>query len=606
MQRQQVHDVGALAGAAALVDLIALEAVDPALIGDKEHVVVGRADEQLLHEVLVLVGQARDAPAAPLLHLIGVLGLALDIARVGEGEDALLHRDEVLDVHLAADVGDFGAALVAVLLFQRQQLFLDDGQHLGVVRQNGRPLIDLPVQFVQFVLDLENFQTGQTAQRKLADGVRLRIVEAELLHDGGLGLRLTAAAVADGVDDVVHDVHGAGEAFQNVGPLLSLFQVVLGATADDPVLELDIPLQHGLEGHHLGHAAVQRQQDDAHGVLQLGVAVELVQHHLRVGLFLQLDDDPHAVAVGLVVQVADALDALVLDKVRDALDEAGLVDHVGNFGDDDLEAAVLLLFNFRAAPQGDLAAAGGVGRPDAAAAHDDAAGGEVGAFDVLHQAGQVQLGVVDEGHRPVDDLAEVVGRDVGGHAHGDAGGAVDQQVGEPAGQHGGLFFGLVKVETEVHRVLVDVGEQLHGHPAHPGLGVSVGGRGVAVHAAEVALTVHQRVAHGEILRQTHHGVIDRGVAVGVVAAQHRTHGVGALAVGVLGVVAPLVHGVEDAPVHRLQAVPHVGQGAGDDDGHGVIKKGALDLVLHVPHDELGAGAGDHHKIFVQWCSPVSF
>ena len=462
------------------------------------------------------------------------------------------------------------------------------------------------MQLVQFVLDLENLQTGQTAQGELADGVRLGIVKAELGHDGGFRLRLAAAAVADGVDDVVHDVHGAGEALQDVGPLLGLVQVVLGAPADDLVLELDIPLQHGLEAHHLGHAAVQRQQVDAHGVLQLGVAVELVQHHLGVGLFLQLDDDPHAVAVGLVVQIADSLDPLVFYQVRNALDEAGLVDHVGNFGDDDLEAAVLLFLNFGPAPQGNFAAAGGVGGANAAAAHDDTAGGEVRPFDVLHQAGQVDVRVLDEGHRAVDDFAEVVGRDVGGHAHGDTGGAVDQEVREPAGQNAGLFFVLVKVGAEVHRVLVDVGEQLHGHLAHPGLGVSVGSRGVAVHAAEVALTVHQGIAHGEVLGQTHHGVVNGGVAVGVVAAQHGAHGVGALAVGVLGVVAPLVHGVKDTPVHRFQAVPHVGQGAGDDDGHGVIKKGALDLVLHVPHDELGAGAGDHHKIFVQWCSPVSF
>ena len=598
LQLQQVHDVGALAGAAALVDLVALQAEHPARVGDKQHMVVGGADEQLLHKVLFLGGHAGNAPAAAALHLIGVLGLALDVALVGQGEHALLLGDQVLNVHLAGHMGDLGAAVVAELLLQGGQLFLHDGQHPAVVVQNGGPVGDFAAQVAQFVLDLLDLQTGQAAQRELADGVGLHIVKAELLHDGGLGLGLPAAAVADGVDDLVHNVHGPLQAFQNVGALPGLLQVELGPAADDLILEFHIPLQHGFQGHDLGHAVVQRQQNDAHGVLQLGVAVQVVQHHLGVGFLLQLHHDPHTMAVGLIVQVGDALDALLLHQIGDVLDHAGLVHHVGNFGDDDLVAAVLLFLNFGAAPQGDLAAAGGVGSADAGAAHDDAAGGEIRALDVIHQAGQVDLRVVDEGDAAVHHFAQVVGRNVGGHAHGNAGGAVAQQVGEPAGQNVGLLLGFVKVGVPVDGVLLNVGEQLAGHFAHAGFGVTVGSRGVTVHAAEVALAVHQRVAHTEVLRQTHHGVINRGVAMGVVGTQHRTHRIGGFAVRMLGVVAALVHGVQNAAVHRLQAVPHVGQGTADDDGHGVIQKGGFDLLLHIAHNGFCAAAGNHHIIFV--------
>src|SRR5699024_7236738 len=161
---------------------------------------------------------------------------------------------------------------------------------------------------------------------------------------------------------------------------------------------------------------------------------------------------------------------------------------------------------------------------------DDAGGGEVGALDVLHQAGQVDVRVVDVGDAPVDHLAQVVGRDVGGHAHRDALAAVYQQVGEAAGQQLGLLLGIVVVGVPVPRILVGVGQHRDGHPAHTGLGGTVRGRGVAVHRTEVALAVHQRVAHREILRQADHGVVDRSVAVGVVGAQHRADGVGRLAV----------------------------------------------------------------------------
>ena len=85
--------------------------------------------------------------------------------------------------------------------------------------------------------------------------------------------------------------------------LFCLFQIMLCAAAHHGILKIDILLQHVLQRHYLGHAAVQRKHDDAHGVLKLCIAVQLVQHHLGVSLALELDDDAHALAVRLIVQV---------------------------------------------------------------------------------------------------------------------------------------------------------------------------------------------------------------------------------------------------------------------------------------------------------------
>ena len=49
--------------------------------------------------------------------------------------------------------------------------------------------------------------------------------------------------------------------------------------------------------------------------------------------------------------------------------------------------------------------------------------------------------------------------------------------------------------------------------------------------------------------------------------------------GVLWPEAHLVHGVEDAALHRLEAVADVGQRASDDDAHGVVEVGLAHLVL---------------------------
>ena len=85
--------------------------------------------------------------------------------------------------------------------------------------------------------------------------------------------------------------------------LFRFFQIVLGAAAHHRILKIDILLQHILQRHHLGHAAVQRQHNNAHCVLQLRITVQLIQHNLRVGLALELDDNAHALAVRFIVQV---------------------------------------------------------------------------------------------------------------------------------------------------------------------------------------------------------------------------------------------------------------------------------------------------------------
>ena len=74
---------------------------------------------------------------------------------------------------------------------------------------------------------------------------------------------------------------------------------------------------------------------------------------------------------------------------------------------------------------------------------------------------------------------------------------------------------------------------------------------------------------------------------------------GALLEGLIRGVAQLAHGVEHPAVHRLEPVAHVGQGAADDDRHGVGDKGFLDLLLQVD----GLQAAIVLLIEIQACSP---
>ena len=93
-----------------------LEPEAAAVVGEAQDVVVRRADEEALDEILVLQPlPAQPASAAALLAVRRDRG-ALDVAGVGDGDDHVLFGDQVLDRELAFVARDLGAALVAVLL----------------------------------------------------------------------------------------------------------------------------------------------------------------------------------------------------------------------------------------------------------------------------------------------------------------------------------------------------------------------------------------------------------------------------------------------------------------------------------------------------------
>ena len=207
--------------------------------------------------------------------------------------------------------------------------------------------------------------------------------------------------------------------------------------------------------------------------------------------------------------------------------------------------------------------------------------GKSGPWMKPHEVVGGRFGVVDHVHDGVDDLAEVVRRDVGRHADGDAGRAVDQQVGHAARQDLGLAPRLVVVGHPVDGVGVDVAQHLDGDLAEARLGVAHGRRRVALDGAEVALAVDERVAHVEVLRHAHEGRVDDGLAVGVVVAAGVAGDLGALAVLLVGGEAEIVHRDHDAALAGLEAVAHIGEGAVGEHAHRIVDERRAHLVFEL-------------------------
>ena len=578
-----VDDGGSGGGAAGLGDLEGALGVDAAGVGEEEEGVVRQGDVDALDEVFVLDEDALLALAAALLGGVDGEGGALDVAAVGEGDDAGFVGHEVLEVDVAGHGDDLGEAVafLGVGGLDVLEVLGDEGEDLGGVFEDGLELGDLGAEVGLLGEELVALEAGELAEAHFEDGGDLGVGETEALAEAGLGL-VVGLGVADDVDDLVEVVLGDEEAIDDVEALLGLGELETATAGVHLEAVVDVALEEVAQGHAARAAMIQGDHVRAEGGLQVAVFVELVEDDgTGLGVLLQLDDDADAVLqAGLIADVGDALDDAGLDELGHLGDHRGLVDHVGDGGDED-GLMLAVLDDLGLAAHGDGAAAGLVHRLDAGAAADEGAGGEVGALDELHELIDGGVGVGHKVDEAVAEFAQVVRRDVGGHAHGDALGAIEEQVGQLGGEDARLHRGVVVVRDEVDGVFVDVGEHLVGDFRQAGLGVTVGRRAVAVDGAEVAVAVHELFAHAEPLGQAHQGVIDGAVAVRVILTHHVTHHAGALAVGRVEEVLVFVHRVEHAPVHRLEPIARIRQGTRHDDAHRVVDVGALHLLLDV-------------------------
>ncbi len=194
-------------------------------------------------------------------------------------------------------------------------------------------------------------------------------------------------------------------------------------------------------------------------------------------------------------------------------------------------------------------------------------------------------------HLRLEQLAEVVRQDGGGHAHRDALGAEHQHHRHLGGQRLGLLAAAVVARQRAGQRGVE--QHLLRERGQAALDVARGGRAVAGHdVAEVALLLDEEaevevVQRAALVGQHHQRVADRDVAVRVQlhALADDVRDLGELAV---------VHrrqGVQDAALDRLAAVAQVGDGAVDHHVAGVFEEVPLHERLERGHRAGPGGEG---------------
>ena len=471
-------------------------------------------------------------------------------------------------------------------------------------------------QLLMLLFDLLALQARQAPELHVQHGLRLDLCQVERLgHQGVLGL-VGGLGGPDRLDHCVQLVQRLDQALQDVVALLGFPEVKLRPPANHLAAEDDVLLERHLEVDHPRLAVNQREHVHRERAPHGGVLVQGIQHRLRLARPAQLDHDAHAVAVGLVAQVTDAIDLLVADQARDALHKRCFVHLERQLRHDDLHPVTARrFFNMRPGLHHNAASAVAVRLLHGVAQHfravavrvvlllashavDDAARREVRS---LHDFGQLvsrRLRRVKQLDDRVADLVEVMWGDVGRHAYSDAAGAVYQQVWEPSGEHDWFACTVVEVRHEVDRLPVDVRQHFCRDHRQPRLCVTHGGRWVAVNASEVSLGVNERVTQRPVLGHADHRVIDGRVAVRVVALHHLADHTDGLSIASTGADPLLVERVQDPALDWLKAVLGRGKRARDDHAHRVveIRRAHLFFDLHRPDRSDVAVAVRGHRL----------
>ena len=317
---RETAQIGPMA-ARAFVDLMQAQA-RAATVATKERQVVPRIGAQQCE-----IGAWRQG--AERLRLQLLQRTARNHAVAGHGQPHILIGQQVMRRHFAfGPFHNLCAASVAIGCLELAQLILNEGQHLALRGQQGFQLGNEPQQVLIFLFQFLPFELRQAFERHVEDGLRLDFAQLEALHQ--IGARsLRRARTANNLNHFIQIFERNQQSFHDVRSRPRPRQIELGATPNDFAAMFDVMDQDFFERQQPRLAVHQSQQGDGEGLLHGGQPEKLVENLLCVHRPRKFDGDAHARAVGLIAQIADAIQAAFTHQLGDPLQQPRLVGHVG-------------------------------------------------------------------------------------------------------------------------------------------------------------------------------------------------------------------------------------------------------------------------------------
>ena len=234
----------------------------------------------------------------------------------------------------------------------------------------------------------------------------------------------------------------------------------------------------------------------------------------------------------------------------------------------------------------DDAAAGRIRLTDAFLAEYQTSCREIRALDDRHEFLDRRVRIIDEHQRAIDNLTHIMRRDIRSHTNSDTRSTIDQQLRELRRQNRRLLQGLIVVRYKLDRLLINILQHEFSDLRHTDFRITHCCRRISIDRTKVAVTICQHVTHREILRHTDNRIIDRAVTMRMIFTENFTDDTRRFLVRFVGAHTGFLHGIQDAAVYRLQAVPDIWQGTSNNNAHRIIDVAVLHLMFQIDRYDL--------------------
>ena len=417
-------------------------------------------------------------------------------------------------------------------------------------------------------MQLIHLQSSELTQAHIHNSPCLNIIEIEALHQVLDSLLWSLRCTYD-MHYLVDIVASNNQSLKYVGTILCFLQVKLGATYSHVMTMVNEMLNTLLEREQLRPSVNKGDAVDRERALQSSHLEELVQYHIGIGITSYVNNDTHTLTSRLVVDIGDTLNLLLSGKVGDVFHQVGLVDTVWNLRYDNLVVSVASLY-LCLGSHDNASTTSLIGILNALYSIYICSRWEIRSLDKLHESVGVNILVVDICAATVNHLTQVVGRNIGGHTHGDTITSIDEKIRNLCRHHTRLYKRVVEVVHHIHGVLLQVVHDMLTHLRKAALSVTHGSRRIAIHRTEVTLSVNKCVSHRPILGHTHQCAIYGAVSVGVILTEHLTDDARTLLVRVITCIANTHHTIKDTTVYGLESVSHIREGTCYNHRHRIV------------------------------------
>ena len=395
---------------------------------------------------------------------------------------------------------------------------------LAFGREYGLEKRDLLFKEAQFFFEFAHFEFCKAFQAHIENGLRLRVRKVEPRAQSFFGflrgLRL--------LDDFYHFVDVAYCNQQTAHYLrasLCRFQIVSRAVDDYFALIFDVIVEICRKAQLLGLAVCDRNH--IHGIahFEIGLFEKECNDFVDVAVALAFDDGARARLVRLVNDFGYAGKRFLVGllKLRNARKQLRLGHLIRYLRDYDVFLAVVVVFNVQTRADFYPAFARRIYIFQFVNGDNKRACREVGTVENFEKVVHGAIGIVYSHYDGVDALPHIVRGDVGGKSDGYAVCAVDEKIGKSAGERVGFFETVVEVWRPHDRFFVKVAQKFERKRTHSRFRITHCRRPVAVHRAEVAVSVNKLHSHRERLRHTHHRSVHRTVAVRMIFSEAVAH-----------------------------------------------------------------------------------